>query len=54
MVTGRSGLRKLKRAAFCLTPQSELGDVVYVEVPEVGATLKKGDSLGVVESVKVG
>lgn len=33
--------------------QSELGDVVYVEVPEVGATLSKGANLGVVESVKV-
>lgn len=33
--------------------QSELGDVVYVEVPEVGASLSKGANLGVVESVKV-
>ncbi|KAL6766477.1 GCSH1 [Auxenochlorella protothecoides x Auxenochlorella symbiontica] len=32
--------------------QSELGDVVYVEVPEVGASLSKGANLGVVESVK--
>ena len=29
-----------------------LGDVVFVEVPEVGKTLKKGDSFAVVESVK--
>ncbi len=34
--------------------QSELGDVVYVELPEVGKTLKAGDTFGVVESVKVG
>ena len=29
-----------------------LGDVVFVEVPEVGKSLKKGDSFAVVESVK--
>ncbi|MEZ0325810.1 MAG: glycine cleavage system protein GcvH, partial [Fimbriimonas sp.] len=32
--------------------QSELGDVVYVEVPEVGRVLNAGDSFGSVESVK--
>ncbi len=32
--------------------QSELGDVVYVELPQVGRTVNKGDTLGVVESVK--
>lgn len=32
--------------------QSELGDVVYVELPEVGATLEKAEGFGVVESVK--
>lgn len=32
--------------------QDELGDVVYVELPEVGAELNKGDAFGVVESVK--
>ena len=34
--------------------QSELGDVVYVELPEVGKQLNKGEAFGVVESVKVG
>ena len=29
-----------------------LGDVVFVEVPELGRQLKKGDSFAVVESVK--
>jgi glycine cleavage system H protein len=29
-----------------------LGDVVFVEVPEVGKTVKAGDGLAVVESVK--
>lgn len=32
--------------------QSALGDLVYVELPEVGAELNVGDELGVVESVK--
>eukprot|EP00200_Dunaliella_tertiolecta_P003299 CAMPEP_0202351748 /NCGR_PEP_ID=MMETSP1126-20121109/8249_1 /ASSEMBLY_ACC=CAM_ASM_000457 /TAXON_ID=3047 /ORGANISM="Dunaliella tertiolecta, Strain CCMP1320" /LENGTH=166 /DNA_ID=CAMNT_0048943887 /DNA_START=52 /DNA_END=552 /DNA_ORIENTATION=+ len=32
--------------------QGELGDVVYVELPEVGKELTKGDAFGVVESVK--
>jgi glycine cleavage system H protein len=32
--------------------QSELGDVVFVELPKVGATLVAGKSLGTVESVK--
>lgn len=32
--------------------QSELGDVVYVELPTVGDKLKKGDPFGSVESVK--
>ena len=32
--------------------QSELGDVVYVELPEVGATVEAKETFGVVESVK--
>ncbi|NLC67866.1 MAG: glycine cleavage system protein GcvH [Clostridiaceae bacterium] len=32
--------------------QNALGDVVFVELPEIGAGLNAGDSLGVVESVK--
>ncbi len=32
--------------------QHLLSDVVYVELPEVGDTLTKGESLGTVESVK--
>lgn len=32
--------------------QEELTDIVYVELPKVGAKLKKGDRLGAVESVK--
>ncbi len=32
--------------------QEALGDVVFVELPDVGATLAAGDEAGVVESVK--
>ena len=32
--------------------QQQLGDVVYVELPEVGARLKQGQSFGTIESVK--
>lgn len=32
--------------------QHELGDVVFVELPAVGATLEAGKTLGTVESVK--
>ena len=32
--------------------QSQLKDIVYVELPEIGSGFKKGESLGVVESVK--
>jgi glycine cleavage system H protein len=32
--------------------QEQLGDVVFVEVPEVGRTVAKGDGAAVVESVK--
>ncbi|GLS33863.1 glycine cleavage system H protein [Mesorhizobium albiziae] len=32
--------------------QEQLGDLVFVELPETGRTLKKGDTAVVVESVK--
>ena len=32
--------------------QDALGDVVYVELPEVGAEFQAGDEIAVVESVK--
>lgn len=32
--------------------QAALGDVVFVELPDVGTTLTKGDEFGVIESVK--
>jgi len=33
--------------------QNELGDIVFVELPEIGYEIKKGESFGVIESVKV-
>lgn len=33
--------------------QSQLGDLVFVELPKIGAAVKKGDPIAVVESVKV-
>lgn len=32
--------------------QEQLGDIVFVELPAVGTSFKKGDELAVVESVK--
>lgn len=32
--------------------QGELGDVVFVELPEVGTTLNAGDTFGTIEAVK--
>jgi glycine cleavage system H protein len=45
---------KGNRAVIGITDhaQGQLGDIVYVELPEVGDTVKKGESFGVVESTK--
>ncbi len=32
--------------------QAELGDIVYLELPALGAEVTKGESFGVIESVK--
>ena len=32
--------------------QEQLGDVVFVELPEIGLTIEKDDTMGAVESVK--
>src|SRR5688572_24991927 len=32
--------------------QKQLGDVVYLDLPDVGRSVKKGESFGTVESVK--
>jgi glycine cleavage system H protein len=32
--------------------QQQLGDIVFVELPEVGSTVERGEPFGVIESVK--
>jgi len=32
--------------------QQQLGDVVYIDLPDVGRTIKQGESFGTIESVK--
>lgn len=32
--------------------QSQLKDIIYVDIPEIGSEFQKGESMGVVESVK--
>lgn len=46
-VTGDQG-----RVGITDYAQQQLGDVVYLELPEVGTTVKAGDVFGNVESVK--
>lgn len=45
--------RLIERCMLLLHAQGELGDVVYVELPEVGKAVKAKETFGVVESVKV-
>lgn len=40
------------RVGITMYAQQQLGDVVYLELPAVGATLKAGQSFGSIESVK--
>jgi len=42
----------LARVGITHFAQAQLGDIVYVELPKVGATLTAAKTLGVVESVK--
>lgn len=42
----------LVRVGITEFAQSELGDIVFVELPEVGATLQVNEPFGSVESVK--
>jgi glycine cleavage system H protein len=32
--------------------QQQLGDIVFVELPEIGASVSRGEAFGVIESVK--
>lgn len=42
----------LARVGITDYAQKQLGDVVYLELPDVGRTLAKGDVFGTIESVK--
>ena len=44
--------RTLAKIGITDHAQSELGDVVFVELPAVGTAVSQGDALGTVESVK--
>jgi glycine cleavage system H protein len=46
-VTGDTG-----RVGITDYAQKQLGDVVYLELPQVGRTLQQGETFGTVESVK--
>lgn len=46
-VTGETG-----RVGITDYAQKQLGDVVFIELPQVGRTLTQGESFGTVESVK--
>lgn len=48
-VRGEADLARLGISAFAV---DQLGDIVFVDLPEVGASLSKGKSFGNVESVK--
>lgn len=40
------------RVGITAYAQKQLGDVVYLELPDVGRTLNKGEVFGTIESVK--
>jgi glycine cleavage system H protein len=40
------------RTGVCDYAQDQLGTIVFVEMPEIGTTLNKGQEVGVLESVK--
>ena len=43
---------ELVRIGISLFAVDQLGDIVFVDLPDVGTTLQKGTSFGTVESVK--
>lgn len=43
---------EMASVGITLHAQDALGDVVFVDLPEVGSTLRQGEVAGVVESVK--
>jgi glycine cleavage system H protein len=48
-VTGSGKILKVGVSDYA---QDQMGDIVFVELPEVGATFEKGEEFGTLESVK--
>ena len=48
-VLEENGLLKIGVSEFAI---DQLGDIVFVELPDQGATLEKGETFGTIESVK--
>ena len=48
-VSGKDGVVTLGISAFAL---EQLGDIVHLELPEVGESFEKGDTFGTIESTK--
>ena len=44
--------KNIGTVGITLFAQKELGEIVYVELPQVGAIVKKGEELAVLESTK--
>ncbi len=49
---GCSSKATLRPLGITFHAQKELGDIVYVDLPKVGARVEQGKPLGTVESVK--
>lgn len=49
---GAAGRGRVVRVGITDHAQHLLGDIVFVEFPEVGAAISAGDSVGSIESVK--
>ena len=49
---GDEGTEKIGIVGITDFAQEQLGDIVFVELPEVGTTVQKGDEAATIESVK--
>jgi glycine cleavage system H protein len=51
-VDGTGGRGSVMQVGITDYAQGELGDVVYVDLPKVGASFGRGDAFGTIEAVK--
>ena len=49
---GGEGTEKIGIVGITDFAQEQLGDIVFVELPEIGTTVQKGDEAATIESVK--